>query len=138
MTTEKRDCFFSKTSSGSHPNENVAPSAQFYKTSWPARFFNSSLRPAGVKTTFIQSKREHRIFYRYSRWLYLFRVINTEENFFIKHIRCYLKCSTWNILYCLLLIFRSRITDYACKNRNIVFVGNVVEERSVNCNFKRA
>jgi hypothetical protein len=28
MTTEIRDCFFSKTSSGSHPNENVAPSAQ--------------------------------------------------------------------------------------------------------------
>ena len=36
-------------------------SGAIYKPSWTARFFYSSLRPAGVKTTIIQSKREHRI-----------------------------------------------------------------------------
>ena len=76
-------------------SENVAPSAQFYKTSWPARFFYSSLRPEGVKTTIIQSKREHRILiYRYSRCFYLFRVILKDENCWISEW-CYL---LWKIL----------------------------------------
>ena len=54
MTTAKRIWFLLNRHTLAVRIKNVAPPAQLQTE--PARFFNSSLRPAGVKTTILQKQ----------------------------------------------------------------------------------
>ena len=65
-----------------------------YKTSWPARFFHSSLRPAGVKTTILQKQTGAPDFLPVLPLILFFRVILKDENCWISEW-CYL---LWKIL----------------------------------------